>query len=256
MSTGYRISASTGIDRGDREYQQDQLCLLRHRRFDGCLMGVVADGMGGRSGGRKAADQVMLTSRQLFETYDPIHDNPAALLQRMVDEAHLVIKLTAASSEQEPHSTVAAYILNPDGACHWIHSGDSRIYHFHRDRMVFRTTDHSYVQTLITEGQLTEAEANAHPNANLLMGCLGTEADPPTAAHLIGKVQAGDALLSCSDGVWHYFTHEELARSIDMLTAREACEFLLQKARQRAGGRGDNLSLIVIKFEPLADEDD
>ena len=49
----------------------------------------------------------------------------------MVQEAHLVIKLTAISSEQEPHSTIAAFIINPDGECHWVHAGDSRIYHFH-----------------------------------------------------------------------------------------------------------------------------
>ena len=43
MSKGYRISASTGLDRGDRDHQQDQLCLLTHPRVPGCLLGVVAD---------------------------------------------------------------------------------------------------------------------------------------------------------------------------------------------------------------------
>jgi PPM family protein phosphatase len=60
---GFRIHASTGIHRGDRDYQQDQVCLLHHPRESGCLLAVIADGMGGRSGGRKASDQVMLTSR-------------------------------------------------------------------------------------------------------------------------------------------------------------------------------------------------
>ena len=61
---GYRIVAATGLDPGDREYQQDQLCLLIHPRHTGCILGVVADGMGGLSGGRKAADQVVLTAQQ------------------------------------------------------------------------------------------------------------------------------------------------------------------------------------------------
>ena len=71
MSKGYRIQASTGIHRGDRDYQQDQVSLLHHPRHGTCLLAVLADGMGGRSGGRKASDQVMLTARQLFDRYDP-----------------------------------------------------------------------------------------------------------------------------------------------------------------------------------------
>ena len=67
MTKAFRLIASTGIHKGDREYQQDQVALISHERHNGCVLGVVADGMGGRSGGRKASDQVMMTARQLFE---------------------------------------------------------------------------------------------------------------------------------------------------------------------------------------------
>ena len=175
MGKGYRLSASTGIHKGDREYQQDQVALISHQRVPGCVMAVVADGMGGRSGGRKASDQVMMTAKQLFDRYSPDHDDAPSLLKQMVQESHLVIKLTAISSEQEPHSTIAAFIINPAGDCHWVHAGDSRIYHFHSNRLVKRTMDHSYVQTLVDRGELTEEEANVHPQSNILMGCLGAE---------------------------------------------------------------------------------
>ena len=56
MDKGYRLSAATGLHKGDREYQQDQVGLFAHPRIAGCVMGVVADGMGGRTGGRKASD--------------------------------------------------------------------------------------------------------------------------------------------------------------------------------------------------------
>ena len=67
MNKGYRLTASTGIHRGDREYQQDQVAVFNHPRLNGCILAVVADGMGGRSGGRKASDQVMMTAKQLIE---------------------------------------------------------------------------------------------------------------------------------------------------------------------------------------------
>jgi serine/threonine protein phosphatase PrpC len=252
MSKGYRIQASTGIHRGDRDYQQDQVCLLNHPRHGSCMLAVLADGMGGRSGGRKASDQVMLTARQLFERYDPDTDDASALLRQIVEESHLVIKLTAVSAEQEPHSTIAAFLLDPDGECHWVHAGDSRIYHFRNGRMVFRTMDHSYVQTLVNQGELSEQDALDHPHANILMGCLGTENDPPVDLHVVPQLIPGEALMACSDGVWHYFTPEELASTIAMLSPREACEFLIQKARTRSKGTGDNLSIVIVKLEPLS----
>jgi len=225
--------------------------LLNHARINGCLLGIVADGMGGRSGGRKASDQVMMTARQLFERYDPNSDDPAATLKQVVQEAHLVIKLTAISAEEEPHSTLAAFIINPAGDCHWAHTGDSRIYHYQGNRFVYRTTDHSYVQALVDRGEITEEEASSHPKSNILMGCLGTEGEPPVDFHHINQLRAGDSLLACSDGLWHYFSNSELGSVLATLSAREASEFLVQKARSRARGGGDNLSLIVVKLEPL-----
>ncbi|MBS0468459.1 MAG: serine/threonine-protein phosphatase [Proteobacteria bacterium] len=254
MTKAFRLIASTGIHKGDRDYQQDQVALLSHPRFNGCVLGVVADGMGGRSGGRKASDQVMMTARQLFERYSPDSDDAAALLKDIVQESHIVIRLTAISAEQEPHSTVAVFLINPRGDCHWAHAGDSRIYHFHGGRLIHRTSDHSYVQALVDRGELTEAEASNHPHSNILIGCLGSESDPPVAAHLIAQLRPGDTLLACSDGVWHYFSPAELASVLESLTPREATEFLIEKARSRARGGGDNLSLVVVKIEALVEE--
>ncbi len=251
MYKGYRLTASTGIHRGDRDYQQDQVALLNHHRVNGCILAVVADGMGGRSGGRKASDQVMLTAKQLFERYSPEADDAAAMLMQLAQEAHVVIKLTAISTEEEPHSTLAAFLINPGGDCHWVHAGDSRVYHYHGNKLVKRTLDHSYVQTLVGRGDITEEQANVHPQSNILMGCLGTEADPPAEVHFIPKLRAGDTLMACSDGVWHYFNTAELGSVLSTLTAREATEFLIEKARSRGQGGGDNLSLVIVKLEPL-----
>src|SRR5580765_1795153 len=254
MSTatlGYRLSATTGMHRGDRAYQQDQVKILPHDRVPGCLMAVLADGMGGKSGGRKAADQVILTAQQLFERYSPSRDDPGEALKQLVLEAHLMIKLTAITSEEEPHSTVAAFIVSPSRACDVIHAGDSRVYHFRAGELVNRTVDHSYVQRLVEEGKITEEDANAHPQSNLLTGCLGTHADPPLTHRRVEQLEIGDSLLACSDGLWHYFTPRELGAIVHALPPREASEMLVGKARQRARGGGDNLSLALVRIETL-----
>ena len=254
MSTsikGYRLTAATGLHRGDRVYQQDQVGVLVHPRVPGSLLGIVADGMGGKSGGRKASDQVLLTAHQLFERYSPSADDAAETLKQLVMEAHLMIKLTAITAEEEPHSTVAAFLVSPNRECDIIHAGDSRVYHFRGADMVSRTKDHSYVQRLVDEGQITEDEANTHPQSNLLTGCLGTFQDPPLSVHHIERLEIGDTIMACSDGLWHYFSPRELGAIVNTLPPRDASEMLVSKARQRARGGGDNLSLALVRVEEL-----
>lgn len=254
MSTappGYRLAAATGLHRGDRAYQQDQVGVLPHPRVPGCVLAVVADGMGGKSGGRKAADQVLLTAQQLFERYTPSRDTPSETLKQLVLESHLMIKLTAITAEEEPHSTLAAFLISASRACDVIHAGDSRVYHFRGAELVSRTVDHSFVQRLVDEGQITEDEANTHPQSNLLTGCLGTQQDPPLTLSHIPSLEIGDTLLACSDGLWHYFTPRELGAIVHTLSPREASEMLVGKARHRARGGGDNLSLALVRVEAL-----
>jgi len=253
MNKGYRLSGATGLHRGDRQYQQDQVGLLAHPFIPGCVLGVVADGMGGRTGGRKAADQVLLTARQLFERYTPQDEDAAALLRQIGQEAHMVIKLTAIAAEQEPHSTLAAFLIQPGGACHWVHAGDSRLYHFRGTTLVQRTTDHSYVQSLVAKGMLTPEEAENHPQSHMLTGSLGTETEPILDLGCTSPLEIGDTVMACSDGLWHYFTSDELASVLEALPPRDASEFLIEKARARAEGGGDNLSMAIVKIEPLAE---
>ena len=247
----YRLSAATGLHRGDRAYQQDQVEIIAHQRVPGCLLAIVADGMGGKSGGRKAADQVLLTGRQTFDRFVPSKDDAAATLSQMVLEAHLMIKLTAITAEEEPHSTVASFLVTPDLVCDVVHAGDSRVYHFRGGELLRRTVDHSFVQRLIDEGKITEEAANTHPQSNLLTGCLGTLQDPPLALWHIDPLQVGDSLMACSDGLWHYLTAREIGAIINALSPREATEMLISKARQRARGSGDNLSLVLVRIEPI-----
>ncbi|MBN8487727.1 MAG: serine/threonine-protein phosphatase [Burkholderiales bacterium] len=247
----YRLTAATGLHKGDRAYQQDQVEIIPHHRVSGCLLALVADGMGGKSGGRTAADQVVLTARQVFDRFNPVDDDAEAMLKQLVVESHLMIKLTAITADEEPHSTLAAFLILPDRSAWTVHAGDSRVYHFRAAELVRRTIDHSYVQRLIDEGKITEAQANTHPQSNLLTGCLGTQQDPPVATQRIDRLELGDALLACSDGLWHYLSSKELGAIVNALNPRESSEMLISKARQRARGTGDNLSLALVRVEPI-----
>jgi PPM family protein phosphatase len=61
-------------------------------------------------------------------------------------------------------------------------------------------------------------------------------------------LQAGDAFLLCSDGLWDYFSEQELARVVGEYKARDGAEILINSARDRAGGTGDNCSLVMVRL--------
>jgi len=248
----YRLTAATALHRGDRLYQQDQVCIISHPREAGNVLAVVADGMGGKSGGRKASDQVLFTAKQSFETYSPLHEDGRDYLHKLITEAHLMIKLTAMAFEEEPHSTIAAFLINPDRSAAIAHVGDSRVYWFRQGQLGFRTIDHSYVQHMINEGMITEAEAQGHPQANLVTGCLGTQQDPPITVHQLDSLEVGDVLLACSDGLWQYLTPDEIGAATYSMPPREAVEALVTQARHRARGAGDNLSIALVRVEQQA----
>lgn len=232
---------------GDRKDQQDRAGLFSHPTRPGIMLAVLADGMGGHSGGAMAADQVVLRARQNLEAYAPLHERPADLLGSVIDEAHVGIKLTRFTSEQDPHSTATVFMLQ-QGQAHWAHCGDSRLYHFRRTDTLHRTADHSLVGELQRKGRLDEAGALNHPQRNVLLSCLGSDRPPRIEHGKAASLVAGDSFLLCSDGLWAYFEDSELAAIINEHPARAAAERLVGLARRRSAGCGDNISLALIKL--------
>jgi PPM family protein phosphatase len=248
MTKTTSFSASSGTHQGDRESQQDRVCLFRNLREPNCVLAIVADGMGGLTGGRKAADQVILTAEQLFKSFDSKIDNTPALLERIALDAHLVIGLTAMSSNDQPHTTFASFLITSEGTCYWAHVGDSRIYHFRNGNLVLRTLDHSYVQALVDSHEITPEQAINHPKSNVLTQCLGSKIAPKITHHNIGKLQSGDVVMACSDGVWPYFKDTEMGSIFENCNPREAIELIITTARGRSKRHGDNLSIAIVKY--------
>ncbi|MCZ7563661.1 MAG: hypothetical protein M5U08_07490 [Burkholderiales bacterium] len=159
----------------------------------------------------------------------------------------MVIKLNRILTEEEPHSTFVAMLLQPDRV-DWGHVGDSRLYHFRGARLMHRTPDHSLVEQLAREGQLREADRHAHPNRNLLLQALGQTEHPQPTLGGSSPLADGDTFLLCSDGLWDYFSDAELGKILSTLPPRKAAEMLVTGARGRANGRGDNLTLALVKL--------
>lgn len=241
------IDACVAQHQGDRREQQDRVALLPHPKGGGVALAVVADGMGGHTGGALAAQQVLHTAGANLGQFSARSEAPVELLEASLNEAHMLIKASRFINEKDPHSTAVMLLLQP-GKVSWAHCGDSRMYRFRGERLLFRTTDHSYVESLVAKGLISPEQAQVHPNRNILLTSLGGN-EPPRIDHgEAADLQAGDAFVLCSDGLWGYFGDAELGAVVASHSARAASDLLINRARKRARGDGDNVSLVVIKL--------
>ncbi|UCV04728.1 PP2C family protein-serine/threonine phosphatase [Dechloromonas denitrificans] len=241
------IDACAAQHQGDRKEQQDRVAILPHARRKGVALAVVADGMGGHTGGALAAEQVVHTAKNNLDHFAPAEESPHCMLENSMREAHTMIKASRFMNEKDPHSTAVMLLLQP-GRITWAHCGDSRLYHFRGKQLLARTVDHSYVEHLVSIGKITAEQALTHPNRNVLLTSLGGQEEPKFDFSDTADLQAGDAFVLCSDGLWAYFDDGEMATLVADNSARNACEILIDTARKRAAGEGDNLSLAIIKL--------
>jgi serine/threonine protein phosphatase PrpC len=246
----YRIEAGTGQHIGDRQEQQDRTALFAAPKAPGYMLAVMADGMGGLSGGALAAEQVVRSAQQVFERFSPLTDDPETILHTIAKEADTVIKLSAMSSEKKPHSTVVLLMITPQNTAIWAHAGDSRLYCFDGPNCVRRTEDHTYLAQLKTENKLDNATARDPLLANLLVNVVGsTTNDLALSVARREGLKIGDSFLLCTDGLWQYFSEAELGAAIAMNSVRQASEMLIAKARARAvPGKADNCTLAIVKL--------
>jgi PPM family protein phosphatase len=246
----FTIETCTAQHIGDRQEQQDRVALFAHPNQKATLLAVLADGMGGHTGGALAAEQVIQSAKQSFQANLPAGTNIEDMLAAGINDAHDGIKLSRFTSEQDPHSTACAFILQP-GRADWAHCGDSRIYHYRDGVKVSRTYDHSHVMNLVKMGYLTEEQAESHPQKNLLISCLGDNDAPKIDFGKTMPLVGGDCFLLCSDGLWAYFTDDEIGRVLNEFPVRQAAEILINSARDRAQGRGDNCTLAIVRLKEI-----
>ena len=241
------IDACVAQHQGDRKEQQDRVALVPHPKGGGVALAVVADGMGGHTGGVLAAQQVIHTARNNLEQYSAREESAQSMLESCLSESHMLIKASRFMNEKDPHSTAVMLLLQP-GKVSWVHCGDSRMYRFRGDKPFFHTTDHSYVEQLVAKGKITQEQALVHPNRNILVTSLGGNEAPKIDFGESTDLLAGDSFLLCSDGLWSYFSDAELGGVVAAHSAREGSELLISRARTRAHGEGDNVSVAILKL--------
>ena len=221
-----------------REQNEDSLCI----RPDLGLW-AVADGMGGYKAGDMAS---RITVEQLADDV-----GNGVSLSLAISEVHqkiLNIARTDAAFESMGSTVVA---LKVDGNAYeiaWV--GDSRAYLWNGRQLVQLTRDHSYVQSLIDAGTITEAEAEIHPERHAITQALGAEGIAAVEVGTInGIFKENDMVLLCSDGLSNEVGDDEMSSILAQHGSEQMkAEQLIDRAEQNGGA--DNISVILVGPDP------
>lgn len=207
---------------------------------------AVADGMGGHSAG-EVASAIAIEELAALRDRGPWDSETAATddLKQAILRANRRIREMAASDRKlNGMGTTLVALLEDGDMVHVANVGDSRGYLLRQGELSQVTVDHSLVQELVDDGRLSPEDAERHPQRSVITRALGI--DPEVEFDLFTyKLQVGDRLLLCSDGLSDVVEPAQIRRVLlRVRNAHRAARELVTMANEQGGP--DNITVIVV----------
>ena len=206
---------------------------------------IVADGMGGHRAGEVASAAAI----EEFLGFEAQHreEPPLERLRGGMQAANRSLyRMADDDRELEGMGTTFTAVL-VEGGLHLGHVGDSRAYIWREGQLRPMTRDHSLVERMVDEGQISPRDARTHPQRNVILRALGVAQVLEIDLDTVDAVP-GDRLLLCSDGLSGLLEDEEIESIISGETEpEESCRRLVDAANERGGT--DNITVIVAHLE-------
>jgi protein phosphatase len=224
---------------------------------DQCHLFVVADGLGGHAGGGQASalavhsvEAFILGTFQWFAQFKGKEEDPLlADFRNALSQANARVLAEAAERpELRGMGTTLTLAYSLNDRLFVAHVGDSRCY-LSRHGVLYRlTTDHTLVEDMVRRGELRAEEAAKHRWRHVVSNAVG--GNTPEVRVEVHKVhlEAGDAVLICSDGLTNKVPDDVIASVLRTEPDPEqACQQLVARANE-AGGE-DNITAVVARYE-------
>jgi len=214
---------------------------------------IVADGMGGHQAGEVASRMaVEIISEEYFRPSPGV--GKEKLLNKAFNIANTkIFDLASANDIYRGMGTTCTVLVIYGNAIYYGHVGDSRAYLCKNKKISQITQDHTYVQELVSNGDITAEQAHTHPQRNVLTNAMGTK---PTLRVDTGKYQLSftenDRLLLCSDGLYDYLSEEEIGVAMSAGSLQEVADHFINEAKRRGGK--DNISVVLAELAAFKDD--
>jgi serine/threonine protein phosphatase PrpC len=235
---------------GYRSAVRTHIGTVRQRNEDAVLdraeigLWAVADGAGGHERGDYASARVVEALAAIDAAYSGARliQEVRASLGRVNHE--LRAKATVLGPDALICTTVVTLLIEA-GEARILWAGDSRLYLMRAGRLRQLTRDQSYVQDLVDRGEITREEAAGHPLSNIVTNLVGGS-DELIFEERHERLETGDILLLCSDGLSGSINDAEIAEVLGAYRVSTAADRLIECAL--AQGARDNISVVVIEY--------
>jgi PPM family protein phosphatase len=237
-----RFEAGVATDRGLHRSHNEDAVLVRQDAYDGPLLAVVADGMGGLESGEEASRLAVsviesaIMSRSGALTGD--------VIRAAFDDANRAVWQLARDKSVRMGTTLVSCIV-PADAVMLANAGDCRAYLWSRGQLQRLTRDHNLGSESVLAGAMTEAELRASPIRSIVTRSLGTQAETPEVdITMERRLEPGDQIVLCSDGLHTAVADADIAGELNA-PPQAAADALVRLAN--AAGGSDNISVVVLK---------
>ena len=222
---------------GKRSNNEDSVSVLES--LNGVLA-VVADGLGGQENGE-------LASRQAVKTLNDRLTGESISPKKLIDailKAHE--EICALQVDHPGAQTTIAAVWIGEGFAEAIHVGDTRIYQFRGDSIIYQSADHSVAQLGVMAGDITPGEVRTNRDRNKLFRVLGDKRVPKIAEKLL-DIQPGDRLLLCSDGFWEGILEADMLRCARLTDSAEPWLRQMRAIAEPAASDNNTAIAIVVR---------
>lgn len=215
-------------------------------------LALVADGMGGHAAGEVASAMAANVIRELY--YDLDGAVPQVLANAFAAANRAILDYATDHPECKGMGTTCTALAFRDDTAWLAHVGDSRAYLLRDSTLTQLSEDQTLVAKLVSEGTMTQEEADHSPMHNVILQALGTSMQLKPMIGAKGLPLApGDILILCSDGVFNMVANDKIAEIAGRLPPQEACDALIEAAL--AAGGHDNASLGIFSVAAGAEAD-
>lgn len=211
---------------------------------------LVADGVGGHTHG-ELASRTAMSDIAAFVRENPIsHGAEDELIKQYFCDLTLLVNehIYTIAGEQAPRgmaTTLVILYIEGDKA-HALNVGDSRIYLIRGGVMTQITEDHTFVNTLVKKGIISEEEAKTHPDRNMITKAIGADRTVEPDFYTF-DIKENDVIIMCTDGLYNEVSSDTVVQMVneedDM---RKLCSDLVDRANSNGGG--DNITVVSVKI--------
>jgi protein phosphatase len=241
MKIGFWGATDCGLKRSNN---QDSFLIDESRG-----LAIVADGMGGHSGGEVASNLAVQTAHEVVKSAAP-QESARSVILKAFEKANAKIYQLAQQDSQKllGMGTTMVLCFQRDNKLYIGNVGDSRAYLVKQDKLWQITEDHSLLNEQLKAGMIQEHQLNQLSGKNVITRSVGYEAT--VQVDIIERPLAlGDRFLFCSDGLTSVISDQEIANVLRSSSGEEVVTKAISRAL--AAGGYDNITVLYAEvFSP------